>query len=98
MVFMFTTSSIFKLHNWTENKLVDICGILCTLNLKGSISKWQWKWNRTFRCDLKVAVIVSDAFTHPQIKQWNGLSNILLIKPLQQIILNLKIFNARKIK
>jgi hypothetical protein len=77
---MVTTSSIFQLHNWTENKLVDICGILCIENLKGSISKWQWKWNRTFRCDSKVAVIVSDAFTHPQMNQWNGLSKIFINK------------------
>ncbi len=51
-------SSIWKLHNWSENTPINQCGISCTGNLKGRISKWQWKWDGRFRCDSKAPGIV----------------------------------------
>jgi hypothetical protein len=51
-------NSIWKLHNWSEDTPTDICGISCTGNLKGRISKWKWKWDGRFRCQSKVPGIV----------------------------------------
>jgi hypothetical protein len=51
-------NSIWKLHNWSENTPITICGIACTGNLKGRISKLKWKWDGRFRCDSKAPGIV----------------------------------------
>ena len=42
---------IFKLHSWSEDTPINICGISCYGNLKGRISKLKWKWDGRFRCD-----------------------------------------------
>jgi hypothetical protein len=50
--------SIWKIHNWSEDTPINICGISCKGNLKGRLSKWQWKWDGRFRCDSKASGIV----------------------------------------
>jgi len=50
--------SLWKLHNWNEDTPINICGIPCKGNLKGRLSKWQWKWDGRFRCDSKAPGIV----------------------------------------
>jgi len=51
-------NSIWKLHNWSENTPITMCGIDCIGNLKGRISKFKWKWDGRFRCDSKAPGIV----------------------------------------
>ncbi|CAF1970265.1 unnamed protein product [Rotaria magnacalcarata] len=43
--------NIWKVHNWGANTPITICGLPCTGNLKGRISKLQWVWDARFRCD-----------------------------------------------
>jgi hypothetical protein len=54
-------TSIFKLHNWNEDTPIDICGIKCNGNVKGRLSKWQWKWDGHFRCETKAPGITGHA-------------------------------------
>ena len=44
---------IWKLHQWSADTPINVCGISCMGNLKGRISKWKWKWDARFRCDSK---------------------------------------------
>jgi hypothetical protein len=50
--------SILGLHTWNEDTPINICGIDCTGNLKGRISRWRWVWDGRFRCDSKAPGIV----------------------------------------
>lgn len=43
--------SIFRLHSWSEDTPIDICGNSCHGNVKGRLSKWKWKWDGRFRCE-----------------------------------------------
>jgi hypothetical protein len=51
-------NSIWKLHQWSEDTPINICGISCNGNLKGRFSSWKWKWDGRFRCDSKAPGIV----------------------------------------
>ncbi|CAF1029259.1 unnamed protein product [Rotaria sordida] len=44
---------IWKLHNWSEDTPINICGMNCVGNIKGRLSSWKWKWDGKFRCDEK---------------------------------------------
>lgn len=43
-------SSIRKIHQWSEDTPITICGKTCTGNLKGHLSKWEWVWDAKFHC------------------------------------------------
>ena len=41
---------IWRLHQWTDQTPVNICGMSCLGSIKGRISRLQWKWDGRFRC------------------------------------------------
>ncbi|CAF3673186.1 unnamed protein product [Adineta steineri] len=53
--------SIWKIHQWGEDTAVPICGNPCIGNLKGRISKFQWKWDAKFHCTNKGQGIIGES-------------------------------------
>jgi hypothetical protein len=53
--------SIRQLDDWGGNEPIKRCGIPCTVNSKGRLSKWEWKWDARFRCNSRVPGIIGEA-------------------------------------
>ena len=59
-------NSVWKIHQWGEDTPITICGNSCVGNIKGRISKWEWKWDGKFRCDNKAQGITGEASGYSQ--------------------------------
>jgi hypothetical protein len=54
--------TIYDLHRWSaKNTPHTRCGLPCTTNVKGRLSRWKWVWDGQFRCDSKAPGIVGEA-------------------------------------
>jgi len=52
---------ILKLSEWSKDTSINVCDMLCMGNIKGRLSKTQWKWDARFHCDLKAPGIIGYA-------------------------------------
>lgn len=46
--------NIWKVHQWSSETPVNICGMSCFGSVKGRISRLEWKWDGRFRCPWKL--------------------------------------------
>jgi hypothetical protein len=51
---------IWSLHTWSDDQPLTICGIDCTGNLKGRVSKLEWVWDGKFQCETQAPGIVGE--------------------------------------
>ncbi|CAF3514527.1 unnamed protein product [Rotaria sp. Silwood1] len=51
-------NSVWKIHQWGEDTMINVCGNECKGNLKGRFYGLKWKWNAKFQCSTKGQGIV----------------------------------------